>query len=522
MGKIKLILTLALVVFTCQLAAAENARAENPGEETARAEENWDGKAVILPVKGPILDGKFGGRADALIAAIGKAGKAKRLILEIDSPGGAVSACDRICAALLQCPAPTTALVLRQAVSGGAMVATACREIYMLPGARIGDIQPMSLLGGQMDERTAEKIEADVRAIMAANANRNGYPKPLLEAMVSRSFEIYEVKFTDGAREFLTAPEFTLLKENQDAGRDQRQFAAPPRIVSHKGKLLAVDTADAVSLGLAKAETASREALLAQLGVKADEVMEGVISEGELKILPLSRGLTLLLVVFLLVGVAGTLTEMHTPGFGLPGAFGLIGFSCFFYILISHDRAEWYELALFIAGIILMVLEIVVLPGFGVCGIIGGLCLMAGLGLALLPDLGSEYLSAHFSEEVTFAGLITLGTVVGGAALFIALLSRGGKLPLGRQAFLEDSLPDYPTAVRTAPETDTARAAIPPTGARGTAATDLRPAGKVSLEDGKEIDAVSTGEFIEKGTPVTVSAVSEGHAVVRRTDLRGA
>ncbi|MBP5233379.1 MAG: hypothetical protein J6333_08225, partial [Planctomycetes bacterium] len=468
-------------------------------------DDDWRGKTVVIPLSGPIGPRALGGTEEAFVAAVKKAEGAKRVIVAIDSPGGLVDSCDLMAQALLRCPAPTMALVLHKAVSGGAMIATACREIHMVAGSRIGDVQPMNFAASRMDERTAEKIEADVRAMMAVNAARNGYPKALLEAMVSRDNEVYELRFSDGRREFLDGPAYRLFNENQKAGRDHRELAAPPKLVSRKGQLLAVDAAAAVALGLAKTMPESEEAFLRSLGAAPEEIVRAPLpksdlAEGLLANFSLSRWVVVALVAFLVIGVAGTLTEMHAPGFGLPGAAGIIGFACFFYLLISHGRAEWYEIALFVMGIILMVVEIVVLPGFGVCGVLGGIFLIAGLVLSLLPDLESDYMKANLWEEASFALILGLGVLVGGAALFIWLVNRAGKLPLGRQAFLEDTLPDYATAMRAAPGESKPDAGA---GARGealvgqaaTAATDLRPAGKIAMADGSELDAVSAGEF---------------------------
>jgi len=484
----------------------------------------WRDKVVVIPLKGVIASRKLGGQCEAFIAAVERARTAQRIIVEIDSPGGVIDSCDRICAALIKSPVPTTALILRQAVSGGAMVATACREIYMLPGARIGDIQPMNMLSQQMDERSAEKIEADVRAIMAANAGHNGYPKVLLEAMVSRSFEVYEVKFTTGEREFITAADFALLKENQAAGRDKRAFAAPPRIISQKNKLLAIDAASACELGIAKKIVNSREVLFKELKLSPTDLVTAEIPAGELNPLkmlehsPLSRGMTLALTIFLLVGVAGTLTEMHTPGFGIPGACGIIGFASFFYLLFSVGRAEWYELAIFVTGIILMVVEIVVLPGFGICGIAGALCLLSGVVLAILPDLHSDYLRNNFGGEIEFALIMALGVLVGGTLLLIYFINRAGKFPWGKQTFLETRLPDYRSALKNL---DEAPPAVSPlqqlVGANATALTALRPAGKIILSrDRTVLDAMSAGDFLEKGTVVKITAAAENHIIVAR------
>lgn len=52
-------------------------------------------------------------------------------------------------------------------------------------------------------------------------------------------------------------------------------------------------------------------------------------------------------------------------------------------------------------------------------------------------------------------------------------------------------------------------------GASGPALTDLRPAGMAML-NGRRVDVVSRGDYIEKGAEVVVSAVEGNRVVVRR------
>ena len=50
----------------------------------------------------------------------------------------------------------------------------------------------------------------------------------------------------------------------------------------------------------------------------------------------------LLLVLFLIIGIAGAVTEAYAPGFGIPGAIGIIGFACFFSL--SHIKGILQDL----------------------------------------------------------------------------------------------------------------------------------------------------------------------------------
>jgi membrane-bound ClpP family serine protease len=55
-------------------------------------------------------------------------------------------------------------------------------------------------------------------------------------------------------------------------------------------------------------------------------------------------------------------------------------------------------------------------------------------------------------------------------------------------------------------------------GKEGTATSDLRPAGRAVI-DGKRVDVVSRGEYINKGSAIVVSAVTGNQIIVRPKDF---
>ncbi len=513
--------------------AAEPVEDRQPQNDTAPAlpasPEEWAGKTVLIPVTGVIGPEKLGGQEEQIIRAITLAAKAKQIILKINSPGGVVDSCDHICNALINSPVPTIALITHKAVSGGAMVATACRNIYMFSGSRIGDIQPMQMLSNQsLDDRTAEKAEADIRAIMAANARHNGYPKVLLEAMVSRSFEIYEVNFDDGSRDFLKKPAYELLRKNMTEGIDHRIFSKPPEIVVTAGKLLSIEAQTAAEYGIASAVISSENEFFKILSIDHADVINVSIDEGELNPLKLlnfkewemSRGLIMLLFFCLLVGIAGTFTEMSIPGFGLPGALGIIGFASFFTILFMHQRASILEISIFIIGIILLVVEIVLIPGFGIAGILGLICLLGGLLFSLVPAFDTTYMEINSGGEMMFAALVTGSVLVISCILLLILMERGGKSKLFKSIFLEKNLPTGRVARKKGLESDENASKFAEAshkellGISAVAYTPLRPSGKVKLDDGRLLDVITPGDFIDKGTTVEIIAVDMNRILV--------
>jgi membrane-bound serine protease (ClpP class) len=167
------------------------------------------------------------------------------------------------------------------------------------------------------------------------------------------------------------------------------------------------------------------------------------------------------------------------------------------------------------AGLLLLTVEVSVLPGFGVGGVLGLAALGAGVALAL-AGAGS---AAAAVERAAVALGTALLFAAGGAALVLRLVPAAR---LGRGLVLKDCVvgaPGAPGARRGAPAGGRRG---PLQGARGVAVTDLRPVGRVRLEGpagapgGPPVDVVTGGEYVAAGEAVEVVADEGYRHVVRR------
>jgi membrane-bound serine protease (ClpP class) len=197
--------------------------------------------------------------------------------------------------------------------------------------------------------------------------------------------------------------------------------------------------------------------------------------------------------------------EIRTPGFGVPGALGILSLALFFWGHWLVRLAGWEELLLVGAGVILLAIELFVTPGFGVIGTLGLVALLGGLGLSLVGA------GATWEVIIIAVGQVAVSLLLA-IAVSLALLRLLPRLPFGRRLVLETELAAA-EGFASPPETD--RAWL---GKRGTAASTLRPAGIGDIE-GERVDVVSDGEFIDAGEPITVVRVDGNRIVVRR--LRG-
>jgi len=391
---------------------------------------------------------------------------AAAVVLEINTFGGRVDAAVVIRDALLRARVRSVAFVNKRAISAGALISLAAETIVMADGGTIGAATPVEIgLPGAPAQPVAEKTVSYVRKEFRATAESRKRPALLAEAMVDADIEI-------------------------------------PGIID-KGKLLTLTTEEALKHGLADFRADSLPAVLRALDLAGAEVRQARQTWAE----TLVRFLTHPVISSLLmtIGILGIIVEIRTPGFGVPGALGILSLALFFWGHWLVRLAGWEELLLVGAGVMLLAIELFVTPGFGVTGLLGLVALLGGLGLSLVGA------GATWEVVITAVGQVAVSLLLALAAS-LAMLRLLPRLPFGRRLVLESELAAG-EGFASAPETD--RTWL---GKRGTAASTLRPAGIADIE-GERVDVVSDGEFIDAGEPITVVRVDGNRIVVRR--LRG-
>jgi membrane-bound serine protease (ClpP class) len=151
---------------------------------------------------------------------------------------------------------------------------------------------------------------------------------------------------------------------------------------------------------------------------------------------------------------------------------------------------------------VLLVLEVFVIPGFGLAGVLGIGALLAGLSLSFVGAGATWEFILRAAGRVIFSLLLAL-------AGSLALLRFLPRLPFGKRLILETGLPAG-QGYASAPESDSSWL-----GKSGIALSPLRPAGIAEIEN-QRVDVVSDGEFIDSGAPVVVTRVDGNRIVVRR------
>jgi membrane-bound serine protease (ClpP class) len=433
---------------------------------------------------------------------------AEVVIVEIDSPGGEVDATLRIGRRLADLGwARTVAYVPKEALSGAALFALGCDEIIMAPRAVIGDAAPIfmdeNFVFRYVDDKYRSNLAAQVRDLAADK----GRPPALAEAMIDDELTVYEVTHRDtGKTAFMSQAEI-------DSSADPPAWQNPrPVLETRERRFLEVNGERAVQLQLAQGIAANRD----ELRRRYEPVREWI----ELETNNVDRAIVILnapLVTGLLfvVGLIALYVEFASPGLGIGGLIALVCFSVFFWSRFLGGTAEWFEVVLFVSGIILLLIEIFVIPGFGIWGASGILLMLTALVLASQPFLLPR--NKHDLQTLTRSVTLVVGSMLAFLIGAAWLTRRMGQVPLFRHLLLQPQ----PSAVGEQaalglPATETILSGhVVRVGDRGLAESPLRPAGRIRLGN-DYVDVVSDGSYIDAGQPVQVIDVRGNRIVVRQ------
>lgn len=382
---------------------------------------------------------------------------ARAIVLDIETPGGRIDAAHRIVRALQATKVPTYALVNIHAFSAGALIALATDGIYMVPGSVIGAVTPVTGDG----TRAPEKIVSAMRSEMRSLAQQRNLDPRIAEGMVDETLDIPGIK--------------------------------------PAGKLLTLTDQEAIKFGYAK-PAADWSALKSALGLARAPERAMRVNWAE----RLVRFFTNPLVAPLLLslGFMGLLIEFKMPGFGLPGAFGVVCLTLFFGSHYLVGLAGLEEILLLILGVGLIVVEAFVLPGFGIAGLSGALAIMASIYLSLVSSLSTQ---SDFAVAASILSTVILVVLIAAWAI-LRSLPRSGRFTRSG-LMLGDATTKEGGYVSAAVRDELV-------GAVGVALTDLRPSGAARIGE-ERIDVIADSEFIRAGTEVKVVR-SEGYRHIVR------
>jgi len=378
---------------------------------------------------------------------------ARLVIIDMDTPGGALNDADDISTAILEFPVPIYVFINKDAASAGALISIACDSIYMTSGARIGAATVVTADG----TAAPDKYQSYMRSIMRSTAEANGRDPRIAEAMVDEDLEI-------------------------------------PGI-TEEGKVITFSTREAIDHGYCEAEVDSIEEILQRQNFSGYTIYRYQKDNVEKVIAfflnPFISGILILIII------GGIYFELQTPGVGFPILASIVAAILYLVPYYLNGLAENWEIVLFLAGLVLIALEVFVIPGFGLAGISGLLLTIGGLSLIMINNDVFDFSFVPAGEIMT-AVLTTLVGLLGA----VMLMFFGGVGFTESKFFRRVALVDVQDSKQGYTSKFQSRSYL---GETGTAFTVLRPSGKVLIGD-EVLDAYTRGEFIPEGTQIQVIA----------------
>jgi membrane-bound serine protease (ClpP class) len=486
------------------------------------------GGAVVIPIRGEISDVMKGSIERRLAEA--RENGVTTVIFEMDTPGGLVTSALDICRLIKNVPPDTrtVAWVNPRAYSAGAMISVACDTILMSSSSAIGDCAPIMVSpGGGLQELPAAeraKAESPVLQEFRDSAARNGYPPLLLRAMVTVGEEVWWVEnvqtgerrfvtgdekaellgedrgeFSFGEDESAAAPQWQLVESYTDPQSGNTVPAKQP--VDSEAELLTVSQSEAVVYGIASGITPDLTAVADQLGLAAAPRYFDTTGWEEFVMWlnsPLVRGILFVIVLI------GAYIEFQSPGLILPGITAGVALLIFLGAPYAAGLADIWTFVLLGIGLLLLGVELFLLPGFGIAGLLG----LLAIGISLIGSFVPEepvrpgdfplfnWPSLPGTWDAIQYGITVMSSSIIVATMGIILLIRYlPQLAVGRLLIPANPEAEALAVGERAPEVFV--------GDIGVVTGPLRPSGPARF--GQEIvDVTSQGEYVDVGKRVQV------------------
>lgn len=408
---------------------------------------------------------------------------AQAVVFIMDTPGGRVDTTEKIIQMIEKIDVPTYTFVEHNAISAGAIIALSTDTIYMAPGSKIGDAMPIiaSPQGGMqsLGDAEREKIESYVDSLIRGVAQRTGRDENLASAMVRRSIE----------------------------------YKIGDEVISKEGEILTLThieaerrfTIDGVEKPLLSEGTvADVPAMLDRVGMAGATVRELEMSDIE----RVARFISMMAPILMTIGMLALWIEFQTPGIGWGAVVGAVCLGLFFFGHHIAGLAGQEEILLFVIGLILLLIEIFALPGFGLIGLTGIFLMMWSLLVSMAPNFGDGPLVPSLPDLKTPIRNMVMSMIMSG----IGMLAVSRYLPRSRAAswlVLKES-----TSARDGYQSSDSHENL--VGRTGRTVTPLRPGG-AALFGEQRLDVITRGEFVNNNEPVVVVEAHGNRVVVEPT-----
>lgn len=404
-------------------------------------------------------------------------------LVHMNTYGGTVLDADSIRTKILQSAIPVYVFIDNNAASAGALISLACDSIYMRPGGSIGAATVVNPTGQAMPD----KYQSYMRSTMRATAEAHGK-----DTIVSGNDTIYKWRRDPRIAEAMV---------------DQSVFIEG---LIDTGKVLTFTPTEAIENGYCEGIAENVPEVLKKVGIEEYRIVEYKPTWIEriigFLVLPMVSGLLIMAII------GGIYFEMQSPGIGFALGVAVVAAILYFAPLYLEGLAAHWEILMFIVGVILIIVEIFVFPGFGVAGISGIVLVFAGLVLSLLNNVNFDFEGV----EPATVGVAVSTVIIGVFGGFILALYLGNKLFTAKSGMFRN------LSLKTVQDindgfvcVETGMFALK--GKTGISQTVLRPAGKIFIE-GEVFDAIAANGFIDKNVKIIVTKVEATQLYVEKLD----
>jgi len=392
------------------------------------------------------------------------------IVIHMNTYGGLVDAADSIRTKILNSEIPVYVFIDNNAASAGALIAIACDRIYMRSGANIG----AATVVNQSGEAVPDKYQSYMRSTMRATAEAHGK-----DTIINGKDTTYR---------WIRDPKIA------EAMVDPRKYV---EAVSDSGEVLTFTANEAMKFNYCEGVAENIDEVMQKASINDYEIVEYKPTSLEKLIGLLVSPYLQSILIMIIIG--GIYFELQTPGIGFPIAASVIAAILYFAPLYLEGIAENWEILIFVIGIILLLVEVFVIPGFGIAGIAGVILAITGLTLSMSQGVVYEF-DGDFSINVApffkslFIVLVSTFLSISLSIAFSQRLVKTGlfsRIALNKTQQIEDGY------------LSVSQDLVNLVGKQGKAYTILRPAGKIEIE-GEIYDAKSLIGYIDEDEKIEV------------------
>ncbi|MFA6102919.1 MAG: NfeD family protein [Victivallaceae bacterium] len=435
--------------------------------------------------------------------------KVKAVIFEMDTPGGRIDVALEYVSMLLKSKVPTVAYLNPQGISAGMIIALAADRIAINPNGMIGDAMPIQIKSDgikpvtdkdnkdrkpdkdKQDDVYTPMVEKVLKEIQKLNRGDKDKEKDKEKDQDTEDNRLSDQKFLTVFFKMLEV----LAQKNDRPEKIVRAMADPYQrltlkddgIEHQKASPLTLSAAEAKKLKVVDFTCSSKEELLKELKL-TNCTIETVIKSPTEQIIsflahPMVSGLLLIL------GIIGLYIEIQHPHFGVSGVLGLTALTLFFLGHVASGASDWGPMVICFVGLLLLLIEIFLIPGFGIIGILGISCIM----ISFFAAFGMENIESAIS-------VISISMLVASTLIILLTIYILPKSTIFKKIMLtaqNTNVSGFSSHVKNDVEL---------LHKRGVAYSTLRPSGSIMV-DGKRYDVVADGDFIQQGETIEVIQV---------------